>query len=69
MAEKNQSTKTLLTAKDLAAMGDEGEFCELVDGELVRMSPMDLRVFTRADIESGEDVIPGFSCPVAELFA
>jgi hypothetical protein len=66
MAEKNQSTKTLLTAKDLAAMGDEGEFC---DGELVRMSPMDLRVFTRADIESGEDVIPGFSCPVAELFA
>ena len=39
MAEKNQFTKTLLTAKDLADMGEEGEFCELVDGELVRMSP------------------------------
>jgi Uma2 family endonuclease len=39
MAEKDQFTKTLLTAKDLAEMGDEGEFCELVDGELVRMSP------------------------------
>jgi Uma2 family endonuclease len=39
MAEKNQGTKTLLTAKDLSGMGDEGEFCELVDGELVRMSP------------------------------
>jgi Uma2 family endonuclease len=39
MAEKDQSTKTLLMAKDLADMGEEGEFCELVDGELVRMSP------------------------------
>jgi hypothetical protein len=39
MAEKNQRTMTLLTAKDLADMGEEGEFCELVDGELVRMSP------------------------------
>ena len=39
MTEKQQFTKTLLTAKDLADMGEEGEFCELVDGELVRMSP------------------------------
>jgi len=39
MAEKNELTKTLLTAKDLVEMGEEGEFCELVDGELVRMSP------------------------------
>jgi Uma2 family endonuclease len=39
MAEKQQFTKPLLTAKDLADMGEEGEFCELVDGELVRMSP------------------------------
>jgi Uma2 family endonuclease len=39
MAEKHQFSKTLLTAKDLADMGDEAEFCELVDGELVRMSP------------------------------
>ena len=39
MAEMHQLTKTLLTAKDLAEIGEEGEFCELVDGELVRMSP------------------------------
>jgi Uma2 family endonuclease len=39
MAEKDQITKTLLTAKDLAEMGEEGEFCELIDGELVKMSP------------------------------
>jgi Uma2 family endonuclease len=39
MAERNRLTKTLLTAKELSAMGDEGKFCELVDGELVRMSP------------------------------
>jgi Uma2 family endonuclease len=39
MAEKDQMTKPLLTAKDLRDMGEEGEFCELVDGELVKMSP------------------------------
>jgi Uma2 family endonuclease len=39
MAAKDQGTKTLLTAKDLQEMGEEGEFCELVDGELVKMSP------------------------------
>jgi Uma2 family endonuclease len=39
MAEKDQTTKPLLTAKDLQEMGEEGEFCELVDGEIVRMSP------------------------------
>jgi hypothetical protein len=39
MVEKNQLTKTLLTAKDLSEMGEEGEFCDLVDGELVRISP------------------------------
>jgi Uma2 family endonuclease len=39
MAEKNPLTKPLLTAKDLSEMGEEGEFCELVDGELVRLSP------------------------------
>lgn len=39
MAENDQITKPLLTAQDLREMGDEGEFCELVDGELVKMSP------------------------------
>jgi hypothetical protein len=39
MAERDQPTKTLLTAKDLLEMGEEGEFYELVDGELVKMSP------------------------------
>jgi Uma2 family endonuclease len=39
MAESDQITKLLLTAKDLQEMGEEGEFCELVDGELVKMSP------------------------------
>jgi Uma2 family endonuclease len=39
MAESDQITKPLLTAKDLQEMGEEGEFCELVDGELVKMSP------------------------------
>ncbi len=39
MAEQNPTAKRLLTAKDLAEMGEEAEFCELVDGELVQMSP------------------------------
>jgi len=39
MAENNQRMKALLTAKDLQEMGEEGEFCELVDGELVKLSP------------------------------
>jgi Uma2 family endonuclease len=39
MAEKDQAPKPLLTAKDLLEMGEAGEFCELVDGELVQMSP------------------------------
>ncbi len=39
MAANDQITKPLLTAKDLQEMGEEGEFCELVDGELVKMSP------------------------------
>jgi Uma2 family endonuclease len=39
MVEKNQLSKTLLTAKDLSEMEEEGEFCDLVDGELVRVSP------------------------------
>jgi Uma2 family endonuclease len=39
MPERDRTTKPLLTAKDLQEMGEEGEFCELVDGELVKMSP------------------------------
>jgi Uma2 family endonuclease len=39
MGEKDQATKPLLTAKDLLEMGEVGEFSELVDGELVQMSP------------------------------
>jgi Uma2 family endonuclease len=39
MAQNDQITKPLLTAKDLQEMGEEGEFCELVDGELVKLSP------------------------------
>lgn len=39
MAEQNPTAKRLLTAKDLAGMGEEAEFCELVDGALVQMSP------------------------------
>jgi hypothetical protein len=39
MAEKDQTPKALLTARDLLEMGEAGEFCELVDGELVQMSP------------------------------
>jgi len=39
MAENDQITKPLLTAKDLQEMGEDGKFCELVDGELVKMSP------------------------------
>ncbi len=65
MAEKDSMTKRLLTAKDLLEMGEAGERCELVDGELVQMSPS---VLTTADVLSGEDVLPGFSCQVAELF-
>jgi Uma2 family endonuclease len=38
MAANDQITKSLLTAKDLQQMGEEGEFCELVDGELMKMS-------------------------------
>ena len=35
----------------------------------VHRSPVDLRVLTAADALSGEDVLPGFSCPVVDLFA
>jgi Uma2 family endonuclease len=35
----------------------------------VHRSPVELRVLTTADTLSGEDVLPGLSCPVAELFA
>jgi Uma2 family endonuclease len=35
----------------------------------VHRSPVDLRVLTSADTLSGEDVIPGFSCPIAALLA
>ena len=45
----------------------------IVDPEMqtviVHRSPVDLRVLTAADTLSGEDVIPDFSCPIAELFA
>jgi ribonuclease BN (tRNA processing enzyme) len=34
----------------------------------VRRSPTDLRMLTTAGTLSGEDVLPGFSCPVADLF-
>jgi Uma2 family endonuclease len=36
------TAKPLLTAKDLLEMGEAGEWCELVDGELVQMSPSSL---------------------------
>jgi hypothetical protein len=32
-------------------------------------SPLDLRILTAADTLSGEEVLPGFSCLVGELFA
>jgi hypothetical protein len=32
-------------------------------------SPVDFRVLTATDTLSGENVIPGFSGPIAELFA
>jgi Uma2 family endonuclease len=34
----------------------------------VHRSPVELRLLTSAETLSGEDVLPGFSCPVAELF-
>jgi Uma2 family endonuclease len=42
VAAQEQTTKPLLTARDLLEMGEEAEFCELVDGKLVRMSPSSL---------------------------
>jgi Uma2 family endonuclease len=36
------TAKPLLTAKGLREMGEAGEWCELVDGELVQMSPSSL---------------------------
>jgi Uma2 family endonuclease len=42
MEEKDPTTKPLLTARDLLEMGEEAEWCELVDGELVKMSPSGL---------------------------
>jgi Uma2 family endonuclease len=39
MTEKDSTSKQLLSAKDLLDMGEAAEFCELVDGELVQMSP------------------------------
>jgi Uma2 family endonuclease len=34
----------------------------------VLRSPSEVEILGRADIISGEDVLPGFSCPVASLF-
>lgn len=36
---------------------------------MVYRAPKEIRVCTREDELSGEDVLPGFKCPVAELFA
>jgi Uma2 family endonuclease len=45
----------------------------IIDPEMqtvtVHRSPVDLRVLTATDTLSGEDVIPGFSFLIAELFA
>lgn len=45
----------------------------LVDPELqtitVYRSPTEVRILAREQELSGEDVVPGFTCPVAELFA
>jgi Uma2 family endonuclease len=44
----------------------------IVDPEMqtvtVYQSPLDLRILIAADTLTGEPVIPGFSCPVGELF-
>lgn len=56
MEAKDATTKRLLTAKDLLDMGEEAEFCELVDGELVRIGP-------------SRWPEARFSCSVADLFA
>ena len=56
MDTKNLTTKRLLTAKDLAEIGEDAEFCELVDGELVKMSPSRLpeaRVVSRMHLLLG----------------
>jgi Uma2 family endonuclease len=42
MEGKDPTTKSPLSAKDLLEMGEEAEWCELVDGELVKMSPSSL---------------------------
>jgi Uma2 family endonuclease len=45
----------------------------LIDPDLqtgtVSRSPTDLRLLTAAETLSGDDVLPGFACGVAELFA
>jgi Uma2 family endonuclease len=39
MAAKDQRPNTKLTAQDLWERGEDAEFCELVDEELLKMSP------------------------------
>ena len=36
--------------------------------DLQEVSETDIKVFTGADTLTGEDVVPGFCCPVAQLF-
>ncbi len=59
MEEKDQTMKRRLIATDLLEMGEEAEWCEWYDP----------RVLTSANTLSGDDVIPGFACRVAELLA
>jgi Uma2 family endonuclease len=34
----------------------------------VHRSPTDVRTFERGDVLTGDDILPGFTCPIADLF-
>jgi len=62
-----------VTAEDLLRMPDDGFRYELVKGELRRIPPAggehgDIAILRKNDILDGNDFVPGWTLPIADLF-
>ena len=57
----------IITPEQFAALPNARKY-ELVDGRLVERNTRNKAALRGSDELSGEDVIPGFRCSVAELF-
>jgi len=70
MATSPPITSKAWTDQELMALPDDGNKYELVNGELVmgnqKFQPD--RLLSSVDILSGEEILPEFTFPVADLF-